>query len=243
MRGRTQAGTGVRRELDLPKVRDAMKDARAWCSYGIVATVGDDGTINDTDQHAVLIAPGGVAVDVVLAPSEEPVTCRYAGIAGGPDVTIYAPIHAGDEVLVVIPDGQLGLPPVIVAIMTSRAAPLPIENDGKPVFRNDRLSIFSRTVPIEIRTPGGSVRVEPDGKVNLGAPDAGEQLVLGTSYRSAEHEMNAGLLGLSAAFNLLQTAAVGPLAPLKPGFIQAKAAIDAFEAQASAYLSDQVRTK
>jgi len=258
LKGRAQTGTGVRREFDLSKFREGMKDTRHWLSYGVVATVGDDGEVNDKDGAAVLVTPGGVAVDVVLYPAEEPVTCRYAGVMGGPDVTIYAPIHPGDEVVVGILDGELGLPPVILAVMTSRATPLPIETDGKPVFRNDRLSIFAKTVPIEIRTPAGSVRIEPDGRVNLGGPDASEQLVEGTSYRSAEDTLLTGgaisivpplgpvPIDLLKAFTALEGLAVGILAPLKPGFTIGKLALQAFKDAADAsngFLSDQVRTK
>ncbi len=78
--------------------------------------------------------------------------------------------------------------------------------------------------------------------LELGGEGVADANVKGTAYRDAEHEMNAGPLGLSSAFDLLQAAAVGPLAPLKPGFLQAKAAIIAFEAQSGDFLSTVVKT-
>lgn len=82
----------------------------------------------------------------------------------------------------------------------------------------------------------------PTDLLELGAEGAADAVVKGTTYRDAEHQLNAGPLGLSAAFDLLQAAAVGLLAPLKPGLLQAKAALEAFEAQAGEYLSDIVKT-
>lgn len=82
----------------------------------------------------------------------------------------------------------------------------------------------------------------PADLLELGGESVTEAVVLGSSYRAAEHAMNSGPAGLSLAFDLLQTAAVGPLAALKPGFIQAKLAIEIFEAQAATYLSSVVKT-
>jgi len=203
MKGRFHAGTNVRREFDLSRFRDAVKDTRHWVSYGVVGTVNDAGDVDDTDQNAILIAPGGVMVDVVLYPSEEPVTCRYAGISGGPSVTILAPIHPGDEVLVALPDGELGLPPAIVAILNSRAVPLPLEQDGKPVFRNDRLSVFAQDVPVEVRTASGaSVRLETDGTISA-VPAANQEVRLG-----ATTGLEAAALGdtLQTFLSVLKTA-------------------------------------
>jgi hypothetical protein len=82
----------------------------------------------------------------------------------------------------------------------------------------------------------------PADLLELGGEGVTEAVVLGSSYRAAEHAMNVGLLGLSSAMDLLFNACVGPTLVLKPGFAQAKAAIELFEARASTYLSTVVKT-
>jgi hypothetical protein len=248
------AGTGTGGAIDIRRLGRALTqagiDSRHWVSYGTVATVDDDGDIDFTDVRAVYIGPQGVECDVVLEPLNLHVVCIYAGIQGGRDCSFMSPIRAGDRVLVCLPDGDPTVPPVIQAILHSADHRMPMEG-GLPIFQNDRILLFAQNVDVEVRTAnGGRLHVKQDNtvdvigaSVHLGAADASEQLVEGTTYRSAEHELNSGPLGLAAAFDLLQAAAVGPLAPLKPGFLQAKAALEAFEAQAGGFLSDQVRTK
>jgi hypothetical protein len=135
--------------------------------------------------------------------------------------------------------------------MAGPHTPMPLEEDRKPVFRNDRLHIFAKTVPIEIRTQGGAkINLTQDQKVEvtgalvaLGAADATEQAVLGTTYRQAEATLNDAVVGLQFIWNGAQAACVGPLAPLKPFFIAAQQAINAFEQQASGFLSNTVKVK
>lgn len=103
----------------------------------------------------------------------------------------------------------------------------------------------TREYALLVEAPAASldlVTLAATNTVELGAAGATEALVLGGTYRAAEHTLNAGPLGMAAAFDLMQAAAVGPLAPLKPGLLQAKAALEAFEAQAAEYLSGKVRT-
>jgi hypothetical protein len=234
--------------------REGM-DTRHWVSYGTVATVhGEDGKPSYTDPHAVVITPSGIDVDVILEPSGCPTTCTY-GRAG--QVSFLAPIHPGDQVLVVIPDGDLSMVPRIVEVIGGASAPLPVEEDGKPVFRNDRLSIFARGVPVEVRTDGGSaVRVRPDGSVQvaskgiaievgadgtiqLGA-NAADALIKGTAYRSAQAAQSAAILaGLAAIIGV----AVGPLAALQPGLQALQLAWQTFEEQSGGFLSAVVKTE
>lgn len=217
-------------------------DLRHWVSYATVGTVGADGAPDFTDEQAIVITPGGVMVDVVLEPSGYPITCRY-GICSG-TVTTLSPIHAGDQVVVGLPDGDLAMVPQVLALISGASDPIPLEEDGLPVFRNDRHSIFARGVPIEIRTDGGGhFRVNADGTIQLGGADAEEQYLEGTTYRAAQALLNDANVGLQQAFDLLQAAATGPLAPLKPGFILAQQAIALFESKADGFLSKIVRGK
>lgn len=176
-------GTGTRRIADVKRLAEALKsagiDPRHWCSYGTVAVVNDAGVPNVTDPHAIWIGPEGVEVDVLLEPLRIPVTAHYGGIMGGCSATIISPIKPGDQVLVILPEGDLMGPPVISCILHSASCPVPMGPDQKPLFKNDRVMVFSEDTPIEIRTKSGSkVTLTQDGKaqveaalVELGAKD------------------------------------------------------------------------
>lgn len=192
--------SSVRREPDMGKIGRAFAgpgmDTRHWVSYGTVASVhGEDGTADYDDPNAILVTPAGVDVDVILEPSGAPVPCRY-GIQAGV-VQILTPIRAGDQVMVLIPDGDLAAIPEILRVIPGAAAErtrLPVEDDGLPVFKNDRCSIFARGVPIEIRTDGGGhLRVNVDGTIQLGGLDADQQVIRGNDYNDAHGDLDAGL--------------------------------------------------
>lgn len=176
-RGGTRAG-------DFAKQREAIKgpgaDTRYWVSLGTVGVQKDDGTVDATDPQAVVITPRGVFVDVFLQPLGAWVTARLQLGVGGRSCSIMAPIRAGDEVVVVLADGGL-VTPVIVAILNNATGKLPLEqSDNKPVFRNDRLSIFAKDVPVEIRTASGARAIlKTDGEVVI-EPAAGKLVKIGS---------------------------------------------------------------
>ena len=127
---------------------------------------------------------------------------------------------------------QVGLPGATVEMAVGARMLVAFEN-GDPAK------------PIALHWEGAQARriSLPADLLELGGEGLTEAVVLGTTYRDAEHEMNAGPLGLAGAFDLMQAAAVGPLAPLKPGLLQAKAALEIFEAQTATFLSTTVKTK
>jgi len=187
-------GTTRRSAIDPSRMAEAFSrpgiDPRLWVAHGTVSTgeMDAEGSIDVNDPLAVHVGPMGVDVDVVLHPANIPVTCKYAGIQGGTSCTIFAPIHPGDLVLVVLPGGDLAGTPVIVAILNSASAKMLTDPDDgrKPFFQNDRLSVFAENVPIDIRTRGGArallqqdgnVIVIPGGSgiVKLGGDDASLQ--------------------------------------------------------------------
>lgn len=217
-------------------------DARHWVAYGTVASVnGEDGTPNFTDPNAVLVTPAGVEVDVVLEPINYLITCRH-GIAAG-DVFICGPIRPGDQVQVIIPDGDSSMIPEIVKVIPGSSNPIPLEEDGTPVFKNDRFLIMSK-VPIEIRSTNGTMVRITDDLVEVGGAGVTEQAVLGTTQRSAEATLNNETpTGLQGIWNAAQAACVGPLAPLKPMFVAAALALNTYEGQADGFLSDTVKLK
>ncbi len=249
-------GTRIAPPLDTAALARALAipggDLRHWVSYGTVAALVDENGNADPSgsQEAVVITPAGVEVDVVLEPSNYPVPCRY-GIAAG-DVFICGPIRVGNQVQVIFADGDVGMVPEIVKVIPSASEPIPTGGDGKPIFQNDRLLVFAKGVPIDLRaadgTSVGQVLINPDGSISFG-PGADEQLVTGTTYRNAEAALNStnpstsptpGLQGIWAD---AANACVGPLAPLAPFFLAAKLAIQEFEAKAGGFLSNTVKTK
>lgn len=227
-------------------------DPRHWVSYGTVATQKSDGTYDVTDAQAVSVSPDGCFVDVLLHPLLVHVTCRYPGVHGGSSAQVMAPVRPGDEVLVALADGDLRMPPVVEKVMTAQHSPLTLDADGRtPLWKNDRVLIFGRDGKVQVRAAGGAeVVVNLDGsvevtgtKVTLGAPDASQQLMLGTAYRDAQAALDDNTTGLQFQFNGLQGAAVGPLAPLKPFFLAIAKLYGVFEGKAGQYLSQVSKTK
>ena len=228
---RHRFGTNIRNSIDAENFRKAARsvgaDLRYWVSNGTVATVDTEtGEWNPKDTNAIWNASDGIAVDVKLEPLEIPVTCQYAGIQAG-ELTILAPIRPGDLVKCEFPDGDL-TGGIITNILHSRSNRQPTDG-GKPIFGNDRLLIYAKTVPIDIRLQGAAgatpvrVLLEQDGTVTvtgdnvtvtggevvldssdvrLGGASATEQSVLGTTQALAL----TTLLGLiAAAFTEIST--------------------------------------
>ena len=143
-------------------------DDRYWVSYGTVGVMSEDGEFDPTDPHAIYNGPEGVEVEVLLEPLGIPCVCVYAGIYGGRKCTIFAPIKAGDRVLVGLPGGDPSAVPVIIAVLHNAEDVVPLGEDRKPVFRNDRLFVWIQDGPIDIRTKdGGKVLIEQDGTITV----------------------------------------------------------------------------
>lgn len=191
-------GTNIRRVLDTRRLAEALKapgiDTRHWVSYATVCTVDDEGTVNPNDHRAIYVGPEGVEVDVLLEPLGIPVTCKYAGCAGGREAVIMAPIRPGDRVLVTLPDGDAMQTPVILAVLNSAEHKVPLDIDRKPTFKNDRVMVWSRVLPVEIIA----------GTIRLGSHTSAEALVLGNAWKSWTES-------LLTAISLIQVpTAVGP---------------------------------
>ena len=226
-------GTAIRRNIDPHALGKAIAqpglDQRYWCSQAIVATVDTEtGEIDPTDNHAIYCDSAGVDVDVELQPLGQPCTCKYAGISAG-DVTIYAPIRPGDLVLAECPDGDLTTP-VITHIFHSRSRRQPVSG-GKPIFDNNRLLVYAKNVPIDIRTAGQDstsgvqVLIEQDGTVTTtakaikqGDSSASQHVMHGEAFTSDLNQAVQDILAdLTTAFTALglgaptSTASIGTL--------------------------------
>jgi hypothetical protein len=183
-----------RRTFDTGRIAESLKtkgiDPRYWAGHGVVGTIDGSGKADYEDGAAVLYASDGQWADVVLMPEEIPITARVQLGMGGRSCVISAPIRPGDEVLVVLPDGELAHPPIIVAVLNNAHDKMPLESDGSPVQRGDRLSIYAADVPIEVRTGSGArLRIEEDGEISM-VPASGQMVKVGGTS-----ELEAAALG------------------------------------------------
>lgn len=257
MKKRQGTGTGTRSTLDTRMLAEALKgpgiDSRHWVSYGTVGTVDDQGNANYSDARSVYVGPEGVEVDVILEPLGLPVTCHYYGVQGGQSVTFLTPIHAGDRVVVILPEGSPATPPVIVAILHSAHDKVPIGDDNLPIFRNDRVFLWTKDVDIDIRTKNGArVDITQDNKVNvraghvnLGSDDPPQQLVQGNNFKGASDQLAGATSDWASAVN--DAFQADPTLPL-PAKLAIAAATAAFSLlisayQNSSYLSDVSKTE
>ncbi len=249
--GRRQAGTNIRRELDVTKVGASLRqpgiDPRAWVEYGTVASVGSaDGTPDFQNGNAIVIAPDGIYVDVVLGTDEYPTPCRYGHQHGA--VFLLMPIRPGDLVEVTIPGGDMAAGPSISKVLGGPHTPIPVDDNGLPRFKNDRAFLYGDGVPVEIRTSGGGVViVNPDGTVILGRDDAAEQFVLGTTYRQKQQVLDNAMIAAMQAAATVCHAATNPgttMAGVQAVATMLDAIVSALQQfEQGTYLSDIVKGK
>lgn len=97
------------KRLDLTDLRSLVRDTRTWCSIGRVFVppgAASHYTIDD----------GDIIVEVVLQPSLHDVTCRLAG-------GMWIVPAVDEEVVVVLPEGEMTFMPTIVAILSTGNVP------------------------------------------------------------------------------------------------------------------------
>ncbi len=107
-------GKKAAKRFDPSDLRHLMRDHRQWCSIGVVVAP------TDGSPHYRLDMDGADALDVlveiVLQPSQEPVTARLsAGMFMIPAI--------GEEVAVIVPSGETSFMPVIACILSSNIVP------------------------------------------------------------------------------------------------------------------------
>jgi hypothetical protein len=114
---RSRPGT---RRLNLADLREVLKDGRQWVALGIVTDIDGNGAVQfDTNDDGSL---RDILVDVVTQPGQEELICRLAGLSSTGVVTCP---NEGDEVAVLVPEGQTDFQPTIIAVLSSQAIPNP----------------------------------------------------------------------------------------------------------------------
>lgn len=161
-----QRRKSVMRSLDVQRIARAVQsrgiDTRLWVSYGTVGVLNDQGEFVVDDGQAIFPVPNGIVVDVRLEPSGHLITANYHGVAAGRLGSILFPIIQGDQVLVIIPDGDLNSASVACLPLGSNATPsAQIPSD----FSNDNTPrvLIDLKCPLDIRVLG-AVRID---SVNL----------------------------------------------------------------------------
>lgn len=97
------------KRLDLTDMRALMRDQRTWCSIGRVFVPPGEASHYTIDD-------GDIIVEVVLQPSLHDVTCRLAG-------GMWIVPAVDEEVVVVLPEGEMTFMPTIIAILSTGNVP------------------------------------------------------------------------------------------------------------------------
>lgn len=177
-------------------------DTRQWVSYGIVAQESgdahsvrfqnDDGTTPDEQ----------VLVDVTLQPSGIDVVCRVAMGASGAGEGEHVPLGPGDEVIVLIPEGNERAGCVVVGRLPNKYDVLPTTVAGVDVTQNN--VAFRRTkVPYILASASGILIAQETAMSQLALNAAGEVLLtdgegnaLGMNASVCSWELGDGSAGI-----------------------------------------------
>jgi hypothetical protein len=101
----------------MAQIRQSMRDGKAWTGLGVVRQFPGESSHFDIEGAEVL-------VDVELVPNGERILCRLAAAGGGGYWTIPA---IGEEVAVVIPEGDVEADPVIVGTLSDAPAGVAVD--------------------------------------------------------------------------------------------------------------------
>lgn len=153
---RTRKGA---RRLDLTAMKEALRDGKCWSCFGLVAEA-DDKSKFQLDGDDLL-------VDVEVQPSGERITARVGTAAGGAGRGVWVVPKIGSEVVVLVPDGDLGFMPTVVAVLSTGEVSGDLDEDNLILVNG-----------------AGDIDVVPSGDVSLGIKDATEQALRGNAFQT-----------------------------------------------------------
>lgn len=224
------------KRLDIGPVRDLverMVGQKLLPAVGIV--VAPDANTSHFEDSG-----DDVHVEVEIQPTLLQVTCRLVAPGGAWRIP-----PVGEEVLVILPDGDLQFMPLAIPHLAAEVPSLLTEDDDVLDNRRGR----------QVVSASEDVALVPDGLVRLGSLAAPEAVVKGTTYRSAEDTFFAALVtflgsltALAAALAAPPAAAIGGAAQTAAGSVSGAAttfatAVATFNAAAASYLSAKTRTE
>jgi hypothetical protein len=218
------ARTSIRSGLDHSALAAAASrpgiDPRVWVSLAVVVDVGFD------PDH-------GVFVDVQYQPSGDQDTALLGAPYAGDGFGSYWPPRKGDTVVVVIPGGDPGHGPVVVARVWNAGDPPPAELAGKVTPEEpspDVLELLEKGVARTLRTRDADTSVEASG-TGLVRLQAGDQAL------PRGDDLAAALDALADAAGVFATA-VGVATPaVAAAATKFNAAVTQFKSAKSTYLS------
>lgn len=145
--------------LDEAALRDLVSgpgvDTRTWVSIGIVDLPSSDegGETVDFDED-----DGQVYVNVTLKPKDTPVRARLGMLFAGPGETTYVPFAGGEEVIVVLPEGDPRTGAVILGRLNNAYDSFPFENVGGADPKNNAIAMLRTRTALTVES-GASVLV------------------------------------------------------------------------------------
>lgn len=176
--------------FDLARAAEAFKrpgiDPRQWVS---MATVNPDSenarsvSFKDDDGKP---SPYGPIVNVTLQPSGVPCRCRVAGAVAGQGEAEWYPYVAGDEVVVLVPEGDERNGGVIVGRMNQEIDTWPLIVAGQDAtknvfgFRRMRTPFIVETAAsyvIRSALTGSQIGIDSQGKVIINDGDQGSIVI------------------------------------------------------------------
>lgn len=194
------------------------------------------------------------ATDLVDGPldPEDFVPARYP-VAGDDEGFYFAPPKGGQVELEALSDDDAGvedLAPRWVGMLYSDKDKIPSEFRSDPVKRGG----IKWGSDVLLFDKAANLLALISANTRLGEENASHPVLRGDTFNSELSAfldaMTALATGMEAAFTTLDAAAVGPLAPLKPGFTAGKATWAAFKPKpaalkgaATSWLSTKVKTE
>lgn len=167
----------IRKSIDMQRLREAVKgpgaDTRTWASVAIAS--GDQWT--DEKLKATF-------VDVTLEPSGIEVGARIAKPYAGAGFGMQLPVYAGDEVVVVIPSGDLGNGAIVVGRLTGGESQEPDEAMSGPgdvtwyVEDGKRFVMATRGKVCSLMFDDGTVSLVNAGGSSVTLDGAGKRIVI-----------------------------------------------------------------
>lgn len=137
--------------MDPQKIARAIRgpgiDTRSWVVTGTVGVSREGEAFDTSDADAVYTDRRGAVVDVRLEPSGAIITARWHGVSVGRFGSVVFPLRGGDEVVVVIPDGDPQSDAITILCAAANATAR-----TPPDWNNDRV-LWDLNVPFQIRAP------------------------------------------------------------------------------------------
>lgn len=140
LRGRKGA-----RRFDPSDLRQLLRDERLWAQLGTVRKVAG------AAQHWELV-DGHILVDVETHPRRLELRCRLGTAAGGMGRGLWRVPAVGEEVAVLVPDGEIDFYPIIVAVLESGTAPDRVGDDRTLLVATDIVEITAPVVEVRAGT-------------------------------------------------------------------------------------------